>query len=154
VPPTTAGKIATGIAGVTGTSSLGITAAALTRIASAQAVPTGVWVVLAWLSTTTVAVAGLGLVLDYERAKLEITARAGVVRSRADLEAARLAVYRGLVEKSAEAAGTAASYRDLVLADALHLAVEQNGVRPADRTHGRLYQARSEARPALREASE
>jgi hypothetical protein len=76
VPPTTAGKIATGIAGVTGTSSLGITAAALTRIASAQAVPTGIWIVLAWLSTATVAVAGLGLVLDYERAKLEITARA------------------------------------------------------------------------------
>ena len=72
MPSTTTGKIATGIAGMTGTSSLGITMAALTRIASAQAVPTGVWAVLAWLSTTTVAVAGLGLVLDYERAKLEI----------------------------------------------------------------------------------
>ena len=102
----------------------------MTRIASAQAVPTGIWAVLAWLSATTVAVAGLSLVLDYERAKLEIEARVGVVRSRADLERARLMVYRGLVEKSAEAAGTAASYRDLVLADALHLAVEQNDVRP------------------------
>jgi hypothetical protein len=125
----TAGKFATGIAGMTGTGSLGITAAVLTRIASAQAVPTGIWAVLAWLSMTTVAVVGLSLVLDYKRAKLEIEACAGVVRSRVDLESARLAVYRGLVERSVEAAGTAASYRALVLADALHLAVEQNDVR-------------------------
>jgi hypothetical protein len=154
VLPTKAGKIATGIAGMTGTSSLGITACALTRIASAQAVPTGIWVVLAWLSTTTAAVAGLGVVLDYERAKLEIAARAGAVRSRADLEAARLAMYRGLVEKSAEAAGTAARYRDLVLADALHLAVEQNGGQPAGRTAGQLSRPRGEARPIGREAPE
>lgn len=110
MPSTTTGKVAAGIAGMTGTSSLGIAVAALARIASAQAVPTGIWAVLAWLSAATVAVAGLGLVLDYERAKLEIEARAGVARSRVDLEKARLAVYRGLAEKSADAAGNAASY--------------------------------------------
>ena len=48
-------------------------------------------------------------------------------------------MYRVLVEKSAGEPGSAADYRDLILADALHLAVEQNSVRPADRTHGQLY---------------
>jgi hypothetical protein len=48
-------------------------------------------------------------------------------------------MYRVLVEKSAGEAGSAADYRDLMFADALHLVVEQNNVRPAGRTHGHLY---------------
>jgi len=77
-------------------------------------------------------------VLDYRRARLEIAARAAETRSRAELDAARLAMYRTLVEKSAGEPASKAQYRELFLADALHLAVEQ-GVKPADRTHGRLY---------------
>jgi hypothetical protein len=136
---TTAGKIPPGIAGMTGTGGLGITAATLARIASAHTVPTGIWVVLASLWTATVMVAGLGLVLDYCRARLEIATRDREARSRAELQGARLTMYRVLVEKSAGEPGSAADYRDLILADALHLAVEQNSVRPADRTHGQLY---------------
>jgi hypothetical protein len=142
---TTAGKITAGIAGITGTGSLGATAAALARIASAHPVPPGIWVVLASLWAATVMVAGLGLVLDYCRAKLEIAARDREARSRAELQGARLAMYRTVIEKSAGEPGSAADYRGLILADALHLAVEQNGVRPADRTHGQLYSGQTPA---------
>jgi len=136
---TTTGKIAAGIAGLTGTGSLGVTAAALARLASAHAVPAGIWVALVSLSAATVMVAGLGLVLDYLRASLEIAARAAEARSRAALEGSRLAMYQTLVEKSAGEPASAACYRELIIADALHLAVEQKGVQPADRTHGQLY---------------
>ena len=139
---TTTGKVAAGIAGMTGTGSLGITAAALARLASAHAVPAGAWIALVSLSAATVLVAGLGLVLDHLLARMEIAARAAEVHSRSVLEDSRLAMYRTLVEKSASESASAAYYRDLFIADALHLAVEQNGVRPADRTHGQLYGTR------------
>jgi hypothetical protein len=57
------------------------------------------------------------------------------------LEAARLAEYRTLVEKSAGEPGSAAHHRELFPADALHFAVE-HGARPAGRTHGQLYGTR------------
>lgn len=115
---TTAGKIIARIAGMTGTGGLGITAAALVRITSAHAVPTGIWVVLASLWAATAVVAGLGLVLDYCRAKLEIAARDQEARSHAELQGARLAMYRTVIEKSAGEPASAADYRDLILADA------------------------------------
>jgi hypothetical protein len=149
----TPGKIAAGITGMIGTGSLGITVTGITRIASAHAAPTEIWAALAWLSTTTAAVAGLGMVLDHARAKLEIEARAGAVRLRADLEKARLAVYRALVEKSADAAGDAASYRELILADALHLAVELSKVQLESRTDGRPSRARIKVNRAPRETA-
>jgi hypothetical protein len=124
---------------VTGTGSLGVTAAALIRTASAHAVPTGVWIVLTVLSAATILVTGLGLILDYRRGQLEIAARAEDARAQAEQKKTRLEMYQTLMEKATGEPDSAASYRDLILADALHLAVEQNGTRPADRTHGRLY---------------
>lgn len=138
---TTVGKISAGAAGITGTGSLGITAAALSRVASARTVPPGVWIGLAALTAATVSLAGLGLILDYQLGRLEITARADGARSQMDLEKTRLETYRVLIEKSAGQPEDAASYRDLILADALHQAVE-NGLLPADQTHGRLYTPR------------
>jgi hypothetical protein len=143
MPSTKAGKVAAGIAGVTGTGSLGVTVAAVTRIAAAHAVPIGIWIVLAALSVATVVVAGLGLVLDYRRDRLELETRARAEQAQADREKTRLEMYRTLVEKSAGEPASAASYRSLILADALHLAVEQGNVRPADRTHGQLYGVQS-----------
>ena len=55
------------IAGMTGTGSLGITVAALTRSEWVHVVPTGMWVVLAVLSVAALVVAGLWLILDYWR---------------------------------------------------------------------------------------
>ena len=137
---TTAGKIAAGTAGITGTGSLGITVAALARISSARTMPTGVWAGMA-LAAATLSLAGLGLILDYRLARLEIATRADGARSQAELEKTRLETYKGLVERSAAQPKSAASYRDLILADALHRAVE-NGLLPADQTHGQLYATR------------
>jgi hypothetical protein len=137
---TAVGKIAAGITGMTGTGCLGVTAVAVSRITGGRAVPAGMWVALAALmAVTAVVVAGLGLVLDYLRGKLEIDAQAREAESLAELRRARLEMYRTIVEKSAGEAESAERYRLLILADALHLSVEQNGVRPADRTHGQLY---------------
>jgi hypothetical protein len=127
------------IAGLTGTGTLGFTVAALARASWAHGVPAGMWAVLAALAALTVATAGLGLVLDYWRDRLELKARAQDAQALASGKQARLELYRALVEKSASEPARAASYRALILADALHLAVEQNGVRPADRTHGQLF---------------
>jgi hypothetical protein len=133
------GKIVAGIAGVAGTGSLGVTATGLIRAASAHDAPTAVWIVLAAVSAATVLVAGLSLILDYRRDRLEIAARAEEAQAQGEQKKARLEMYQTLVEKAAGEPTSAASYRDLILADALHLAVEQNGTPPADRTHGRLY---------------
>ena len=141
---TTTGRMVTGIAGVAGTGSVGVTTAALIRIASAHTVPAGLWAMLAVLTGVTAAVAALGLVLDYRRGRLEIAVRAQDTRAHAEQEKARLEMYQTLVEKAVGEPANAASYRDLILADALHLAVERNGVRPTDRTHGQLYGTRGE----------
>jgi hypothetical protein len=140
VPSMTAGKVAAGIAGATGTGTLGVTVAAMGRMAWARALPAGMWAVLAALVVTA---AMLGVVLDYWRDRLELKARAEDAQARAEQGKVRLELYRLLVEKSADGPESAASYRALILADALHLAVEQNGVRPADRTHGQLFTAQA-----------
>lgn len=129
------GKITAGIAGAAGTGNLGVTLAALIRPAAAHVLPTGIWIVLAVLSSATVLIAGLGLVLDYRRGRLELGAQA-------EEQKTRLEMYQTLVEKASGEPGNASSYRDLILADALHLAVEQGAVQPADQTHLRLYATR------------
>jgi len=90
------------------------------------------WVVMAVLAAVTAGVASLGLILNYWQKKLEI-------ESAAELEKNRQEMYRSVLEKSAGEPASAGSYRELIIADALHLAVERNGVRPTDRTHGQLY---------------
>lgn len=143
VPSTRAGKVAAGIAGATGTGTLGIAVAALARVAGAHIAPAGLWTSIVALAAGGVLVAWLGLVLDYRRDRLELKARAADAQARAERETARLEMYRVLVEKSAGEPVSAAGYRALILADALHLAVEQNGVRPADQTHGQLFGGRA-----------
>jgi hypothetical protein len=86
MPSMTVGKITAGITGMTGVGSLGVTTTAVAGIASARAVPDGMWAVLALLSMATALVAGLGLVLDYECAKVALREQAGTARLRADLE--------------------------------------------------------------------
>ena len=145
----TTGRVAAAIAGVTGTGSLGVTMAALIRATSTHAVPGGLWAALAVLTGAPAAVAALGLVLDYRRDRLEIAARAEDARAQAEQKKARLETYQTLVGKAAAEPANAAIYRGLILADALHLAVERNGVRPADRTHAVLYGTRGEPDDAV-----
>jgi hypothetical protein len=125
----TAGKVAAGTAGA---GSMGVLAEVLARITAARAVSAAMWAVLAVLIAVPAAVASLGLILDYRQKKLE-------TESTAELQKARQEMYRVVLEKSAGEPGSAASYREIIIADALHLAVERNGAQPADQTHQRLY---------------
>jgi hypothetical protein len=138
VPSKRGGKVVAGTAGIVGTSGVGVMVAAVTRAASAQVAPAGMWAVMTSLVASAVAVAGLALVLDYRRSRLQIVARQEEARSRMDLARERTMAYLALVEKSVGDPGSAPRYRALILADALHLAVEQNGVRLADLMYGQL----------------
>jgi hypothetical protein len=132
--PITAGKLAAGIAGTTGAGSIGVLAGALARIATAHAVPVAVWVVMVAVIAVPAAVASLALILAYRQKKLEI-------ESAAQLEKARQEMYRVLLEKSVADPACAASYRELIDADAEHLSVERDGAQPAsqlrEHRHGR-----------------
>lgn len=143
----TTGKLAAGIVGLAGAGSLGVTTTGVARIAIVHAASTKIWVVLALLPVTAAVVAGLSLVLDYESAKFALQMQVGVECLRADLERARLDAYLDLIEKSAGAAGTASSYRDLLLTDALHLAVERYSPWSSYQGHGRPDHPRIEADP-------
>jgi hypothetical protein len=132
----TLGKIA---AGTTGTSGLGLTAFAVLRMTSAHTVPGGVWAALVALGAATALVSSLGLFLEYRLKKRDVEAREREAQSDADLRKARLEIHRVVLEKAAGEPGSAQSYRELIIADALHLSVEQNGARLADRTHAHLY---------------
>lgn len=146
----TGGKFLAGVAGTTGTGSLGVLAAALFRVTAARDVPAGMWAALTVLIGVTGAVTVLALILEYKRKKLEIQSRDQEVASAADLKKRRLEGYLAVLEKSVGEPGSAAAYRELIAADALHLAVEQNGTRPADRTHQHLYGPVGEAPPPAR----
>ena len=136
---TSLGKIAAGIAGTTGTSGLGVAGFAVLRMTSARAVPGGAWAALVTLGAATALVSSLGLILEYRLTKRGLEERAREAQSAADLQKARLEIHRVVLEKAAGEPGSAQSYRELIIADALHLSVEQNGVRLADRAHVHLY---------------
>jgi hypothetical protein len=135
----TAGKVLAGVAGATGTGSLGVLTSALFRVAAARQVPVGVWAALIVLIGVTGAVTVLALILEHQRQMREIRGRERDAAAAAELDKRRLEGYLTVLEKAAGEPGSAAAYRELINADALHQAVEKNGTRPADRTHRHLY---------------
>ena len=139
MPSTTPGKIAAGIAGATGTGSAGVSALAVFRMSSAHDVPNGMWVALVALAAATGLVSSLGLILEYRLRKLDIEARSKEAQSAAELRKAYQEIHRTVLEKAAGEPGSADSYREIILANALYLSVEQNGVQLADKTHQYLY---------------
>lgn len=139
MPSTTPGKIAAGIVGATGTGSAGISAFAVFRMTSMHAVPNGMWAALVALAIATGLVGSLGLILEYRLKKLDIEAQSKEAQSAAELRKARLEIHRTVLEKAAGEPGSADSYRKIILANALYLSVEQNGVQLADKTHEHLY---------------
>jgi hypothetical protein len=72
VPSTTLVKIAAGVVGSTGTCSLGISAFAVFRLTTAQAVPSGMWAALVMLVAAAALVSSLGLILEYRLKELSI----------------------------------------------------------------------------------
>jgi hypothetical protein len=135
VSSTTLGKIATGIAGTTGTGSLGISVFAVSRMTSAHGVPGGVWAALVALAAATAVISSLGLVLEYNLKKLEVEAQNKKAELDQELKRTRLEIHKTILEKAAGKPGSATSYSELIIADALYVAVEQNGAQPADPTH-------------------
>jgi hypothetical protein len=83
------------------------------------------WAMMAILITVATVVACLGLILDHLQRRFEI----GLEKSRQDM-------YRAVLEKSTGEPGSMAGYRELILSDALHLAVERNGARAVGQAHG------------------
>ena len=137
---TTPGKIAAGIAGATGTSSAGLSAFAIFRTTSAHAVPNEMWVALVALAASTGLISSLGLILEYRLRKLDIEARSTEAQSAAEL---RKCLPGNTPDCPGEGRqgepGSADNYREIILANALYLSVEQNGVQLADKTHEQLY---------------
>jgi hypothetical protein len=130
------GRIVVGVAGTTGTGSLGF---AVLRMTSGQAMAAGMWAALAASLTMSSVVAILGLVLEYRLGKLEAQARAAAAERHADLRRARLELHRSVLDKTPGGLESAQAYRTLAAADALYLSVEHNGSRLEDQTHARLY---------------
>ena len=131
----TAGRILAGAVGTTGTGSLGILVTALFRVTGVCNVPAGMWVALTVLIAMTGTITILAIVLEYRRRKLEIQSRHWEAAAAADLKKTRMASYLSVLEKSAGEPGSAAAYRELIIADALHQAVEQTARdRPTGRT--------------------
>jgi hypothetical protein len=97
------------------------------------------WIVSAALVGAAALISSLSLILDYRLKKLTAQNQDKQATAAAELQKERLAIHRTVLEKAAGEPGSAASYRELIIADALHLSVEQNGSRLADRTHERLY---------------
>ena len=129
---TSLSKITVGVAGTAGTGSLGFSGFALARVVEAHGVSGGVWAAAAVLALVSLLTGTLGMVLGYRIRRFEL-------ESAQKLQMARLDMHRTVLEKAAGEPASAESYRELIIADALHLSVEQNGAHLADKTHQRLY---------------
>jgi len=139
VPSVSIGKAAAGLAGVAGTGGFGATAFAVGRMATCHVVPVGLWAVPVSSVAAIVLVTSFSLVLDYKLKKLMVQSQDRQAAAATELQKERLAIHRTVLEKAAGEPASVASYRELIVADSLHLSVEHNGSRPADRTHPHQY---------------
>ena len=139
------GILAFGTAGATGSSSLGVTAFGILHAASAYKLPGGVWLALIAANLVTALVSSIALVLKYKINKMTIEARMKEAQSVAELKKARQEIHRIVLEKAAGEPASASAYRELIIADAVHLSVEQGTPAPADRTHTLLQPALDDA---------
>jgi hypothetical protein len=149
LPSSMPGKIAITVAGTTGTG-LGAALFAVCRITSARDVPAGLWAALVALIMSTALISALGPILDYLARKLEIETRSKQAASAAELQKTRLEMYRTVLEKSADEPDNVTTYRELITADAVHLSVEQSGVRLADHSQLQAPQSREPLSLAVR----
>lgn len=129
------GILAFGIAGATGTSSLGVTAFGIFHAASAYQLSGGVLLALIATNAVTALVSSIALILKYKINKMTIEARIKEAQGVADLQEARQEMHRIVIEKAACEPASASAYLELIIADAVHLSVEQGSPAPADRTN-------------------
>jgi hypothetical protein len=118
---------------------LGSIAVAAGRTAVGTSTPIGLWIVLIASTSFSGAVAILAIVFDF----LLKGKAASLDRARADAEAEcakiRETRYWGAIEKGATEPANSAHYAELSDAAARYVAVEKNGIKPGDKTHGSLY---------------
>ena len=132
MPSTTLSKVATGVAGTTGTGSLAVSIFAILRVTSARGVPSGMWVAVAGLGAAAALVISLGLTLEYRLRKLQVEVEKNAAESDTELHRTRLKIHQAVLEKASDKPESAREYQDLILASAMYLSVEQNGATLAD----------------------
>lgn len=144
MPSTTLGRVTAAAAATTGASGLGLTAFALFHLTAAQGRPIPAWAELAGLGAAAACVSSLRLILDYRLMKLAAQTRRAAWQDAADLQRSRLRLHRSLMEKAAAQPQFAAEYRELIMANARYLSVEQNGepfVSPPQHAQGRTLES-------------
>jgi len=139
VPATTPGKIIAAVAGTAGTGTAGLSIFLLSRIGSARTISAATWAAPAILAATTVLVTCLGLILEYRLRRLEAGHRHQEAQSALDLQKTQHDIYRAVMQKATGEPASVQNYRDLLIAGALYLSVEQNGAQLTDKSHAHLY---------------
>jgi hypothetical protein len=138
VPSTTLGKFTASIAGTAGAGGLGLCAFAGFRGTLEHAAPGAALPVLAAISAAMALTSVLRLILEYMLRKLDVEARSSEARSAAELKRARLEIHRSMLMKAEAETRGARSYRDLIMANALYVSVEQNGAEVPESIHEHL----------------
>jgi hypothetical protein len=126
VPSTNVGRVSAGAVATTGVSSLGLTAFAVFRLTAEPGTPAASWAELAGLGAAAACVSSLWLVLDYRLRKLDAQTRGRALQAAAELQLGRLRLHRALMDKAAAQPQLAAAFRELIIANARYLSVEQN----------------------------
>lgn len=103
-------------------------------------------ITLAIVALATACVSSLRLILDYRLRKLGVQAASAARQAASDLRLARLRLHRTVLARAAAEPQAAALYRELIIANALYLAVEQHGARLTDQAHRQLYGPRVSCR--------
>jgi hypothetical protein len=116
------GRITLGMAGLTGTSGLGLTAFKMTSGRSGIA-ESCIVITTSFVMTGLVAI--LGLVLNYRLGKLAVQAQAASAERGDDLRRRRLELQRSVLDKVQEGTEGAQAYLTMATADALYLSAEQ-----------------------------
>jgi hypothetical protein len=111
----------------------------VTHRAALTVVPGGLWVVLIVAVSTSAVVAIAAIVCDF----LLKNKAANLERAKADADAERAKIretnYWTAMLKAAAEPTSSGHYAELSDAAARYVAVEKNGTKPCDRTHGNLY---------------
>jgi len=141
------GRITVGMAGLAGTSGLGLTAF---RMASGRSGIAESCIVLTTSFVMTGLVAVLGLVLNYRLGKLTAQAQAASGERGDELWRMRLELQRSVLDKIQEGTEGAQAYLTMATADALYLSAEQRAPTSTTALPGEQTTRHTSAKPGER----
>jgi hypothetical protein len=142
--------ITVGVAGVTGTGGLGLTAL---QVARDHDLPAGAWILMIASLIATSTVPAIAVILGYQLRKMAVRASSKSAERAAALRESRLELQRAILSRLPENQDGAEAYRIMTSADAMYLLVEQGGLSrtgescvgrapwPSSRPRSRLPQA-------------